>query len=228
MPDRNDPQYQALRQEAEQAFEAKLAALRASGRKLGPGEIFKLHADETRARGVYEGKNLGQTLGGVIKTAAPIAALAIPGLSPLAAAGLAAGGSAAGGLLAGDRFDPVQAGLSGVAAYGARSVSGGGQGADAAGDVAQTAGRSTIGKIGDWITDDPLRAAQLGLGAVSAVQGAKAAGQANKYRTAALSRIAPPQREDLSGIFADEGNPYSRAGSGTAKRAAVRSLQGAY
>jgi hypothetical protein len=86
-------------------------------------------------------------------------------------------------------------------------------------------GGGLLQRVGDFITSDPLRAAQLGFGAVNAVQGAKASGQANRMRQAALARVATqPPREDLSALYADSGNPYSRPGTGTSKRAAVRAL----
>lgn len=242
MPNKNDPAYKQQRDAANAEFAAWLDGERAAGRKVPPGEMFHKHAEFTKARGVYQGKSLGQVLGKVVKTAAPIAALAIPGVGPLAAAGIAAGGRVAGRALEGESFDPLDAakygvtGAAGNAALGGQGykafTGGGGGGVASAADVASGGGGQVpgggggvLGKLGDWVTDDPLRAAQLGLGAVNAVQGQQAANQANKYRAAALSRIAQPPREDLSSIFADQG-PYSGGGSGTAKRAAVRALAG--
>lgn len=71
------------------------------------------------------GFSLGKTLGGVLKVAAPIAALAIPGLGPLASAAIAAGGSAAGGVLSGDKFNLGKTALAGVAGYGGNKLLGG-------------------------------------------------------------------------------------------------------
>lgn len=48
---------------------------------------------------------IGHGLGSLLKIAAPIAGMAIPGLGPLAGAAIAAGGSAAGGMLHGDKFN---------------------------------------------------------------------------------------------------------------------------
>lgn len=60
--------------------------------------------------------NLGKTLGSVLKVAAPIAGMAIPGLGFAGAAALGAGGSAAGGMLHGDKFNLKDTLLAGGAA----------------------------------------------------------------------------------------------------------------
>lgn len=60
--------------------------------------------------------NVGRTLGGALKVAAPFAGL-IPGVGPLVGAGLAAGGSALGGALHGDRFNLLDTALAGGAGY---------------------------------------------------------------------------------------------------------------
>lgn len=82
--------------------------------------------------------DLAHTIGGVLKTAAPFAAL-IPGLSPLAAAGLAAGGSAAGGALHGDKFNLGKTLMAGAAGYGGGELLGN-EGIGGIGDVASKLG----------------------------------------------------------------------------------------
>jgi len=181
-------------------------------------------------KGKYSG--IVGTIGKGLGKLAPIAALAIPGLGPLAAAGIAAGGSAAGRALQGKSVNVGNTLLQGAGAYGARKVLGGGtDAADAASGaapaVAGAGGKGVIGRLGDWVSNNPLEAAQLGLGAVNAIQGAKAQSEADRARRRALGAVNQPQREDLSGLYGDSGNPYAGpTGPNRARRAAVRSLSG--
>lgn len=68
---------------------------------------------------------LGNFVGGVLKTAAPIGAAFIPGIGPIAAGAIAAGGSAAGGLLRGEPFKLDKTLLAGAAGAGGNWLLGG-------------------------------------------------------------------------------------------------------
>lgn len=176
----------------------------------------------------------------VVTDVAPYAAPFIPGVGPLAAAAISGGAGLASGK--GLKRSLTQAALSGAgsALLGGQGIGGlkslpgkissvARSATSAAPAVEGAAGKSTLRKITDFLTEDPLRTAQLGLGAVNAVQGARSAGQAEDLRRAALSRITQPGPVDLSDIFADERNPYSGSrGPNRAKRAAVAALQGGY
>lgn len=63
-------------------------------------------------------------LGGILKVAAPIASMFIPGVGPIAAAAIAGGGSAAGSLMQGDDLGQalLGGGLSAAGTYGARNL----------------------------------------------------------------------------------------------------------
>lgn len=94
------------------------------------------------------------------------------------------------------------------------------------GSGALSAGKGVL----DWIRKNPVEAAGLGIAAVGLVQNAGAAGQADDYRKealqvsrdqyaarqplrdAAFAGIARPMpvARNLSSVFADPGNPYSR------------------
>lgn len=71
---------------------------------------------------------------------------------------------------------------------------------------------------------DPLTAATVGLGAVNAVQSAKARGQQGQLRNRAIAQLDEPQMENLDSLFSG-GNPYAAsAGPNKAKLAAIKSL----
>lgn len=201
------------------------------------------------ASGYFSGlSDVGKLIGSGLKIAAPLAGL-IPGVGIPLGAVLAAGGSAAGGALHGDKFDLGKTALAGVAG-GAGAALTGGQGLTSAG--LKTAGSSVglggapstataataaggvaakpgiLGQVWGGITKNPLKAAQIGLGAMSAVQGAKRAGQADQLINRATAPL-PSQngRINLDSLFADESNPYSRPrGTSLAAASAKRSLAG--
>lgn len=83
--------------------------------------------------------SVGKALGGALKFAAPIAAMAIPGIGPLAAAGIAAGGNVAGRALSGDKFSLGSTLLSGAAGAGGNWLLGG-QGFKGIGGIPQRLG----------------------------------------------------------------------------------------
>lgn len=230
--------YDAARQQLQSEIDSGAAHLsgdQAAFYQRDPEGFFAKYLNQS-TKGKYSGV-LGK-VAKVAKVAAPIAAAFVPGIGPLAAAGLAAGAKAGGDVLAGEKFDlggTLAAGVGGYAGntltggQGYKAITGGGSSVAPVTAVAGSGGGggpNILSRVGDWITEDPLRAAQLGLGAVNAVQGQQAASKANRLRSQSLARLNTPQREDLSTLFADEGNPYSRSSPGTAKRAAVRALAG--
>jgi hypothetical protein len=189
--------------------------------KLGPQAVSQIPVSPSGARE----KQVGEKIGGVLKKAAPIGAAFIPGIGPLAAAGIAAGGYTAGKALEGTPLTKLK--LRDVLASGAVGAGGnlamgalrGGAPAAAAGEAAAASGGGggiggVIGgglrSIGEFIKQDPLRAAQLGLAGVGLFQGAQAQGEADDLRRRAIGALEEPAREDLSGLFsAGTGNPYA-------------------
>jgi hypothetical protein len=185
----------------------------------------------------------GRALAPVLKIAAPIAAFAIPGLGPLAAAGLAAGGTELGSVLGGQNALKALPGAAltgaatgaGRAALGALSGAAGG----AAGGAAEGAGGGGLGgtlkSIGTGLGVinasgqlNPLRLAQLGLGAASLVQGTKQQAKADQMLGRATAPINVPT-PDLTPILGQPYNPYSPGyqppqGQNPAQLAALRSL----
>lgn len=89
------------------------------------------------------------SVGGVLKTAAPIGAAFIPGIGPIAAGAIGAAGSAAGGALAGDDFDPLKTLLAGGGAAGGNLLLGG----QGIGGIKGIPGR--LGMGGSGIPDAP-------------------------------------------------------------------------
>lgn len=91
----------------------------------------------------------------------------------------------------------------------------------------QAASGGILGALGDYFRRDPGQAIQTGLGVLGTAQGAQRAGQANRLRSQALAGlpVAGP-RPDLSGAFANPGNPYALPASGGALQAARASLRG--
>lgn len=187
-------------------------------------------------------KDIGNAVGGLAKLAAPIAALAIPGLGPLAAAGLAAGGEAAGDLLQGNRVNLGHAALAGGGAYVARGGlsgkapvgspgpagftppnPGGLRGVDMVSPVAQAAGGAGrfLGKVGDYVLQHPGDIAKLGLGAVGAVQGAKAQGRANELVNRSLAPLNAGNPFEGIGSY---GNPYDQPRQMSGRQSLIREL----
>lgn len=72
--------------------------------------------------------NLGKTLGGIAKVAAPLAGALIPGVGTLGAMAIGAGGSALGGALSGDKFDLGKTLMAGGAAAAGNKLLGNGLG----------------------------------------------------------------------------------------------------
>lgn len=185
-------------------------------------------------KGKYHGV-IGK-IGKVVSTVAPIAALAIPGLGPLAAAGIAAGGRAAGRALQGKSFDLGDTLKSG-AVGGAGNLALGGQGVNrvrsliggapaAAGTAAAAGGgKGILGGITDYVTHHPLDAAQIALAGYGTVAGAKSAGQADQLRQRALNSVNPNATIDFGLPGADPFDPYSQQQpSNRARRMALASL----
>lgn len=87
-------------------------------------------------------------------------------------------------------------------------------------------GGGILGRIKDFITSNPARAASLGIAGAGLISGARREGEADSLLKAARARLAEPEAEDLSGLFAGSGNPYASAGSGRSRRAALMALRG--
>ena len=121
-------------------------------------------------------------------------------------------------------------GLSGGALLGGAGGGGAAAGGAGATGAAQSPGflsrlGSSLGVIGPNGQLNPLRLAQLGLGAAGVIQGARAQGKANQALGRAVAPVNVPM-PDLSPVFADPNNPYARqAGPNPAQLAAIRSLQ---
>lgn len=190
------------------------------------------------------------------KNLAPVAGL-IPGAGPLIGGALGAGGEFLDrGTKAKLRDVILQGGvgaLSGLAGQkflGGRGVlgipkalglGGGAPGGLSGAGAAETGGGGILGGIGhvgkSALTSlgifkpsgqfDPLRAAQLGLGAAGIIHGAGQQGQADQLRRQAFSNFQPGPAPDLSGVFANTGNPYATDTYG-AKKAALRSVASGY
>lgn len=123
--------------------------------------------------------NLGHTLGSVLKVAAPIAGMAIPGLGSLGAMAVGSLGSAAGGALHGDKFNLGKTLLAGGAGAAGQSLlhgglstmlHGGGQVGNAVqggGGVASQAasGGGMLGKLGSFAGSHIGDIAKAGVGA---------------------------------------------------------------
>lgn len=215
---------------------------------------------------------------GMIPGVGPIAAGALGGLGGLVSGGFggalkgAAGGAAGGfggkllqrllggrgggggGLTpeqVGIRPGSIQEALAGLGAIpGARSGAGGGGGRGGAGGFLS----KLFGGVGDYISQDPLRALGIGLSGLGAYQGAQQQSRANKFREEALgmareryASTAPfreavtsralaldprsaGQRPDLGDVFRNTENPFSRSfvprETGSTARAASRALEG--
>lgn len=156
--------------------------------------------------------------GDVLQGVAPIAALAIPGLGPLASAAIAAGGSAAGQALNGQRVNIGRDLALGAGVGGARAALG----------ATPTAGRSPInlGSVGNGLLSSVLQHPELIPAAISAIHGAQAGGEADALRRNAVNNLAninvPPV--DMSN-YTNPSNPYAgRAPINTAQQAARASL----
>lgn len=127
--------------------------------------------------------DFGKGLGSVLKVAAPIAGMAIPGLGWLGGAALAGGGSALGGALHGDKFNPWKTLLAGGAGaagqklnLGQRIFGGGGMpNATPASSLSRAGATGTLqgapgtepdflSKLGGFATQHPGDIAKAGLG----------------------------------------------------------------
>lgn len=199
---------------------------------------------------------IGDTIGKVLKVAAPIAGALIPGVGMLGAAAIGAGGNALGQYAGTGKVNVGQSLLSGGLAAGGNALLGNGlgsvpgrtvgytptsvvEGATGGLDAAKSAamaGKAAMGSggglggilrgAGDLLTDyGPLVAG--GLGAIGAGKmGSQAEDLRNQaarvamrdyqqrapLREAAVTGLTGPrpQREDLSGLYADPSNPYRR------------------
>lgn len=176
---------------------------------------------------------------GVAKKLAPAAVL-IPGVGPVLAGAIGAGAS----LAHGDKLgEAVKSGVvGGVGGYGLSKLAGGaglsglktavmGSGAPGvAGAAGATAKSGILGKAIDYVSKNPLKAAQYGSAALSTIQGARRQGQSDKLLNNAVGRLNAPRTPiNLSSMFADPNDPY-RGGGGTnrAAGAARASLSGGY
>lgn len=158
-------------------------------------------------------------IGKVVTKVAPYALPLLPGLGPLGAGVISAGVGKLGG-------KSWKQSLTQGALTGGASALLGGQGykgvdgvLDRAKSAVSAAGKTGLGKA---IAKDPLKAATIGLAGLSAVQGAKRAGQADELINRATSNLpsfAAPERVNLDSIFADPNDPY-RTGTGTPRKAA--------
>lgn len=172
-------------------------------------------------KGKYSG-----VLGGAVKLiskAAPLAAL-IPGVGIPLAAGIGAAGRLAGG-------EGVKGALVGGLEGGAGAALLGGKGIGGVSALAKkaTSSQGILTRAIDYAKRKPLQAAQIGLGAASAIQGAKRQGQADTLLQGATNRVSTvTPRVDLTDMFADPGNPYAlgRTGPNRAALAARAALGG--
>jgi hypothetical protein len=79
--------------------------------------------------------SVGKALGGLMRVAAPIAGMAIPGLGPLGALAVGGLGNSAGQLVSGGKFNPLEAVAAGAAPAVGRHLMGAGGAPDVAGGV---------------------------------------------------------------------------------------------
>jgi len=117
-----------------------------------------------------------------------------------------------------------QAAMAAAAGAGAAApaVAGVGAGTGSAGTGILAGAKGLIGKVGSAISKNPLKAAQIGLAGLSAVQGAKRQGQADTLLQGATNRVlTPTPRVDLGSMFADPGNPYAPGRAVLPNRAAA-------
>lgn len=143
---------------------------------------------------------IGSTVGGVLKTAAPLAGF-IPGIGPLAAAGIAAGASAGGGALRDEPFSLGKTALAGLAGYGGNALLGGEGPAGIKGipsrlglggspSIGNTTAQGTVGAAADGggllgtgiRLGDIARYAPLAIGALGAVGNYQDQARANALR----------------------------------------------
>jgi hypothetical protein len=178
--------------------------------------------------------------GGTLAGLAPAAAALIPGVGPLAAAGIGAAMGAAGRATGATRGSVLGGAVQGGALGGGASLLGGAIGGagvpgGSGSGLLAGAGRA-LGSVGG-VAGGVLGAAQhaiqnnpnlinAGLGILGTVQGAQREGQANQLRNQGLQSLQPGQQPDLSGAFADPGNPYASQQPGSALQAARASLRG--
>ena len=102
---------------------------------------------------------------------------------------------------------PFLAGI-GKAGAGAAAIGLGGAGLLGAGPLA---GLAPLGaKVGTFVTKNPLKAAQIGLGAVGAVQASQERARQRKLQEEALQQGAV--FGGPTGAYSDTGNPFANAG----------------
>ena len=206
--------------------------------------FYQKYTNQT-TKGKYSGV-LGKAVK-LVSKAAPLAAL-IPGVGvPAAAAIGAAGRLAGGGGVKGAVIGGLEGGA-GAALLGGEGYKGLGGVVDRAKDLiggkVATEGANVGKRVGGLVgsggllskaskgVGGPLNLASLGLAGANAIQSAQAGGRANQALDRALSALptqAPPQREDLSSLFADPANPYSGGmPPKRAARSAAAALAGGY
>lgn len=204
-------------------------------------------------------KGIGRAVGGAVKglkkikplkllgKAAPIAAMFVPGLGPAAMAAVGAGssllrGEGLGGAVRGGVLGGLGAGRGGPLSFARNALMRGGGGGlppglqafgggGAASGEQPSGGRGILGGVWDYIRNNPMQAAQIGLGGYSAIQGARREHAANAAVNRALEGVAAaPTSMDLSGEFSDPSNPFARStrAKGGALSAANRALAGGY
>lgn len=216
---------------------AKLSGDQRALYQRDPEGFFTKYLNQT-TKGKYHGV-LGK-IGKVVEKVAPIAALAIPGLGPVASAAIAAGGSAAGRLAQGKSVNVGSELLTGAGAYagnkllkgqGVKALIGNpGAAAPAAGAAgaipgAPAAGGNILDRALGWAGKHPLDAAQLALAGVGTLQGAQRAGQADTMRSGALASVDPNAHAAGLPSTVDPSNPYGApVPYNRARRAALASL----
>ena len=167
-------------------------------------------------------KSLGKAVGGLTKTGLPAL---IPGVGPLAAAAIGVGGSVAAG---GNMRDHLKAGGTSLLASGGKELLSHAPGVDAIGDRFKALnlpdlpnlhlpdmpqGPAGAGQVGKDLLSHGLEA--IGnhpdaiLGGLGLYEGLKDRKAANKLQSTALNRLNEKPAEDVSGLFADPGNPYA-------------------
>jgi hypothetical protein len=179
-------------------------------------------------------------IGKVVSTVAPYALPLIPGLGPVAAGLLSAtagklsgkslkssllqgAGSAAGSALLGGKGVKGLVGLPGKVSH---FLTGPGAAATTAAQAATSgSGKGIIGRIGDFVGQHPLDAAQIALAGYGTLEGAKSAGQADALRTGSLNRLNTNPTVDLGLPPTDQFDPYAQVQpQNRARRMALASL----
>lgn len=225
-----------------------------SGQLQDKGELALYHRDPE----AFFQKYLGQTtkgkyhgvlgkIGHVVEQVAPIAALAIPGLGPIAAGAIAAGGSALGRAAQGKSVNVggtlLKGAVTGAADYGLRKLTGRApvSGSAASGTpesmsgiqglfgdlnpVAAASGglRGALSQAGNYALKHPGDVARFGLGTLGAVQGARQQGKADQLINRSLAPLNQPNPyADLN--VGSYGNPYSQPAQMSGRQSLRREL----